>query len=279
MQISEYKYITGTEQREGYFAIPELKRDVSSANEFIKLAALDINVKKNTGFIYVDGFTVSQAESGVGKSLSTKYMVAVCSGSSYIMHKWISSLSKPENIVCAEVVSGTCASGIQAIKKAQEWLDSGQCEEVIVIGGERTSQDTLRLFKELRIGIMCGDGFVYLKLNKKITSNTISHINWKFAYNKNPFYFSKEQINKLIPTIPVGYVKLHGTDSPSNTKAEEDLEDLGIPIKYKSAIGHTQGISSLLETCLVMEDNSVKNRVLVTANGFGGFYGSFILTK
>lgn len=279
MQISEYSYRVGTEKREGYFAIPELKRDVSSANEFINLAALDIDVSKNTGFIYVDGFTVSQAESGVGKSISTRYMVAVCSGSSYIMHKWISSFKNPENLVCTEIVNGTCASGIQAIKKAEEWLESGKCEEVIVIGGERTSQDTLRLFKELKIDIMCGDGFVYLKLNNKHKSNSISNVNWKFAYNRNPFYFSKDQINTLIPDTPVDYVKLHGTDSPSNTEAESDLENIGIPIKYKKSIGHTQGISSLLETCIAMDDASIKGKVLVTANGFGGFYGSFTLTK
>jgi len=276
MQILDYKHIVATERRDGYFAIPELERQKSSVKQFIELANLDIELIKPTGFIYVDGFTITQAESGLG-STAGKYVVAVTGGSSYALHKWISSFKTPEYVVAATITSGTCASGIQALMIAEEWLMLGVCEEVIVIGGERITEDTLRLFKELRIDIMCGDGFVYMKFGKGM--GNLESINWKYAYNANPFTFTSHSLNTLIPDYPLDFIKLHGTGTPSNTEAEADLAELGIPLTFKSRIGHTQGISSLLEMCIVLSSDAIKGTILVLANGLGGFYGSCTLYK
>ena len=76
---------------------------------------------------------------------------------------------------------------------------------------------------------------------------------------------------------PVDFVKLHGTGTTSNTEAEFGLSQLGGNILLKPDIGHTQGISSLLETCIVIDDIYVEGKVLCTANGFGGYYGAFTL--
>jgi len=277
MQILDYKHIAPSEKREGYFAIPELVRNTSSVNQFIKLSQLDIELTKPTGFIYVEGFAISQAESGVTNKVTGKYTVAVCSGTSFIMHKWLSTFKNKHFIRAATNTTGTCASGMQALHIAREWMETGVCEEVILIGGERITEDTIRLFKELRIGILCGDGFVYMKLGRGGVD--IEHTKWRYAYNANAFSFTAETLNNLIPWYPVNYVKLHATGSPSNDAAEEDLAKLGIPITYKQNIGHTQGISSLLELCIVMADDSIRGSILVVANGVGGFYGSCTINK
>ena len=166
--------------------------------------------------------------------------------------------------------------------EADRILHNTIIEEVIIIGGERTTEDTIRLFKELMIPIQCGDGFFYMKLSndlRHMDKPRVNHVEWNFTYQRNPFFFPREVIDKLMPFYPVDYVKLHGTGTPSNTAAEAGLATLGESLLYKPLIGHCQGISCLLETCLVLDDDSISGKVLVTANGLGGFYGAFTLTK
>jgi len=276
MQIIDYKHIHGTELRPGYVAIPELHRYKSSVQQFIKLADLDIVLTKKTAFLYVDGFSVSQAESGICKPVNPAYQLALKTGSSYIAHEWAGTFKNKELLEKVDIISSTCAAGVQAIYEASELIYSTDIEEVIIIGGERTTDDTIRLFRELRIDVNCGDGFFYMRL---AAGEQISNINWKYVHNQNPFYFAKADIDKLKPVTPVDYVKLHGTGTASNTEAESGIAELGKQIMYKHQIGHTQGISALLETCMVLSDDSIQGKIMVAANGLGGFYGSFILDK
>jgi len=277
MRIIEKRYAYGTVQEEGYIAIPELNRVKPSTLQFIKLMDLSIVVNKPTAFIYVDGFSTAQAESCLNTLHGDSYIPMIKSGSSYSMHEWIRSIKGNENIKYAEVVSSTCASGIQALYRAEQLLHEGMCQEVIIIGSERTTEATIKLAKELQIPITCGDGFVYLRLDSK--DSDIVDIKWKYKYNSNPFVFTRETINTLIPKYKIDYVKLHGTGTEANTEAERDIAKTGKNLIYKSRIGHTQGISSLLETCLVLDNNNIQGIILVTANGFGGYYGSFTLIK
>lgn len=277
MQIIDYRYIVATEKRLGYIAIPELDRYKSSVTQFIKLADLQITLTRPTAFLYLDGATVSQAESGVAKTDSNKFQVALKTLSSHILHEWIHTFQNREFIVYADIISSTCAGGIQAIAEAEKLLNSGVCTEVVIIGGERTTDDTLRLFKELRINVDCGDGFIYLRIQKGGTQ--IEDVKWKYAFNPNPFKFTRETLNNVLPYYPVNYVKLHGTGSEANTEAEKDIKEFATPLCYKQDIGHTQGISSLLETCIILDDSDIQGNVLITANGLGGFYGAFTLNK
>ncbi|MCP4487734.1 MAG: hypothetical protein GY820_10520 [Gammaproteobacteria bacterium] len=279
MRIIDYHSIHGTEQRDGYIAIPGLDRDKSSVAEFRKLSNLEITLTRPTAFIYVDGFSVSQAEAGLNDQCGERKMPILRSGSSYIAHEWLYRMKGRKHIKHVNIVSSTCAAGIQALWEANNLLHdvNGEIEEVIIIGGERTTPSTIRLFKELRIPVTCGDGFVFIRIGSG--GFDITQVNWKFAFNNNPFQFKKEDIDTLAPGCRVGYVKLHGTGTPSNTEAESGLAELGTPLEYKSKIGHTQGVSALLETCMVLDDPKLKGRILVTANGLGGFYGSFLLTK
>lgn len=275
MRIIDFKHITGTDRQERLIAIPELKRDKLAATQFVKLAELDIELTRPTAFLYLGGTTVDQSEAGLGTGNGV-YFPAIKSGTSFCGHQWIRQFKNIEHLVHFEVVEGTCAAGVHALYRAQQLLYSMDIDEVIIIGHERITDEVIRSFQELGMDIVCGDGFVYMRLEQ---GYDISDIKWKWAYNPNPFCFTKENLNTIIPTYRIGYVKLHGTGTENNTTAEEDLENLATPLKYKPEIGHTQGISALIETCMVLADDKVRGRILVTANGFGGYYGAFTLTK
>jgi len=276
MQITDSHHIFGTEQREGYIAIPELDRSKPSALQFIKLANLNIVLDKPTAFLYVDGFTTSQAEAGLNKC-DGKYRPAVKSGSANAMHEWLYTFDNNHLVEYANIISSTCASSLQAVYEADVLLQTTNIEEVIVIGCERTTPDTVRLFKELRIPLQCGDGFFYMRLS---AGTQIRDIKWKYTFHNNPFQFLPSDLDNLIPEYKIDHIKLHATGSDSNTKAEYNLSQLGNIVEYKSTIGHTQGVSALLETCMALRDPTVyEGLIMVTANGFGGFYGSFVVEK
>jgi len=278
MQIISYKHIVGTERFPGQITIPELDRHKPATPQFIELADLDIELTCPTAFIFVAGSTIDQSESGLGKGTGN-FSPALKSTSAYVAHQWLTTFKGKEKFLTSmDVTTSTCASAIEAIAMANLMIVNpyDKTEEVIIIGHERTTPDTVRLFKELGIKVTCGDGFVYMKLRE---GHDISKPQWKWAYNDNPFVFTRETLNNLIPAYKVGYVKLHQTGTVSNTEAESDLADLATPIGYKSEIGHTQGISALLETCMVLDDPTLRGRILVVANGLGGYYGSFTLTK
>jgi hypothetical protein len=277
MQIIDYSYLHGTSIRDGIVHIPELIRDKPATQQFIELTNLNIKLTCGTAFIYIAGTQVDQSESGLVRG-GEKMFTAIKGTTPYIAHQWASTFANKELLVSTEVVNGTCASAIQAIYRANQILnvpDNG-INEVIIIGQERITPDTIRLFRELGIRITCGDGFVYMKLG---IGYDIGMPQWRWAYNDNPFMFTRYTLSALIPHYKVGYVKLHGTGTQSNDEAEADLAELATPLRYKSEIGHTQGISALLETCLVLDDPMIRGRILVVANGLGGYYGSFTLTK
>lgn len=277
MQIIDYKYLHGTNADKGYVAITELVRNKPATPQFIELMDLKIELTEPTAFVYIAGTQIDQSESGLNTGTGT-YFPAIKSSTPYVAHQWASTFNNIELLVSMEVVNGTCASAIHAIYRAHEIIMDpiNPAENVIIIGHERITQETMRLFKELGVKITCGDGFVYMKLSAGID---ISIPKWLWAYNKNPFVFTKKTLNNLIPAYKVGYVKLHGTGTPCNNKAEQGLEDLSTPLYYKPMIGHTQGISALLETCILLDDENIRGRILVVANGLGGYYGSFTLTK
>ena len=277
MQIIDYQYLTGTERNSRQVIIPELIRDKPATPQFIELTDLKVELTCPTAFIYIAGTLCDQSEAGLGKGTET-YFPAIKGTSPYVAHQWVSIFKNKELLTSMEVVNGTCASAIYAVYRAYQLIMDplNPTKHVVIIGHERTTPDTIRLFKELGIKVICGDGFVYMKLGMGIE---ISKPQWLWEFNSNPFTFTRETLDKLIPAYKVGYVKLHGTGTPANDTAERGLELLATPLRYKPAIGHTQGISALLETCLILDDQSIRGRILVVANGLGGYYGSFTLTK
>ena len=276
MQIIDYKYVHGTESRGDYIAIPDLDLEKPSVSQFIRLAELEIELDRPTAFIYINGVSLAPSDTSLHTVITDAKIPIIKSTAAYIAHQWVGTMKNVEHLHKVEVISGTCAAGVQAIYEAERMFWDG-IEDVVIIGHERTSADTLQLFHELQIPVVCGEGFVYMKVRNG--GNQIHNAMWNFAYNRNPFAFTEEQINRLIPSYPVDFVKLHGTGTPANEAAEATIARFGVPLRYKDMIGHTQGISALLETCMVLDNLSISGRILILANGLGGYYGAFTLEK
>lgn len=282
MYIVECLEIHGSDKLNDRIVIPELDRDRPSVSQFISLSDLKIELTKPTAFIYIDGVSLSPSETGARSNSAKKCFPVIKTVSAYCAHAWAGSFISNHYLKSIEVLSGTCAAGVQAIKIAHDIINYDFAEEVIIIGGERITDDTVKLFKELNIPILCGDGFAYVRCSKKPYDNKSYKIidpKWLFSYRSNPFEFKKGDINKLKPNYTLDYVKLHGTGTESNTEAESGIAELGYNIVYKNVIGHTQGVSALLESVLVMQDDDIKGNIMVSANGLGGYYGSFTIIK
>jgi 3-oxoacyl-(acyl-carrier-protein) synthase len=75
----------------------------------------------------------------------------------------------------------------------------------------------------------------------------------------------------------IDMIKMHGSGTEQNTTAEDEAinELFGNidRIEYKSKIGHSQGVSAVVEICKLMDEYQNKS-VLVNASGLGNFYGS-----
>jgi len=276
MRILDFAYRHGVESRNGYIAIPELDRVKPSVRQFIALMDLGIVLTRPTAFLYIDGFSLSPSESGLTQVNIDNYPPVVRSGITHIAHEWVYTFQGKEHLRHVNTISGTCAAGIQAIYEADRLLREGVVQEVIIIGGERITDFTMQLFSQLRIPVTCGDGFVYMRVAR---GDDIKDIRWEYQYDRNPFMFSREVLDTLTPGYPVDYVKLHDSGTEANTTAEAGLRALASPVSYKARIGHTQGPSALIETCMLLKDPHIQGKILVTANGFGGYYGAFTLIK
>ena len=96
---------------------------------------------------------------------------------------------------------------------------------------------------------------------------------------------TKEGYDKVISSLDVSgvdFVKMHGSGTERNTEMEiEAIRARGVDAKcvgYKQEIGHTQGASSIVEICMML-DREKFTKSLVLASGLGGFYGGCIITR
>lgn len=277
MRVLSYEYIMPNKDgivealdRNGYMT-PQY---IEMMDEYLS----KLEVKGKVAFLYVSGVTLSASESRVTEDLG-KYRVAlnysgVCLKElvAYSMHKWIGCLQGKENIEYANISSNTCASSMYSLYEAEQLLNRG-FDEVVIVAEEKTSYNTLRVFDELSIDLKIGEGCAIIHLGKD--GSDIVDCKWSYEYNRNPFGVTTSGYTKV--NTASDYVKPHGTGTDNNESAEQVLADRP-QIRYKEKYGHTQGISGLLELCMVL-DEEVRGRVLCVSSGLGGFYGSCIVNK
>ncbi len=290
MYIKDYVYITPTIDCIDHKEIDGINRDDIAVNQFTKKISDRIpELTASTAILYSAGFSISQSEShgyinipsrNEGTVPLQKTTRVLNESSINSLHKWIGQLEGKDNIVHTSINSNTCASSMYAIYEAERLLKENICEEVLIIAEERTSYNTLRIFKEHRIPIVCGDALAIVLLSKDdYSKGMLTNSKWKYQYNTNPFKTTIEGYRSVIPSVNIDYVKLHGTRTPDNDAAESELVKLAKPIYYKDTIGHTQGASALIEVCMLLDDDRYIGNILCVASGLGGFYGSCVLTK
>ena len=288
MVISKYFYKYATENFEDRISIPEINRQEYMTPQYMAMFRDELNSIKlegKVGFIYSCGASAHQAELRTcNKPNYTNSLAGVYEGflvaksmTAFMMHRYLSLFVKNgNNIAEIDIVSNTCASSLYGVIRAEEMINNG-FDHVIVLTEEKTSFDTIRIFHEHRIDVKASDGFACAVFSKEGNGFNITDSKKAFVYDTNPFLTSAYGYS-LVDTPSVN-VKVHGTGTEVNTKAENEAFSGRNLIEYKSRIGHSQGSSGLLELCMVLEDDNVSGSTLCVASGFGGFYGSCLVNK
>ena len=193
----------------------------------------------------------------------------------------IARMFKNFNFEFIDIDAMTCASGVSAIHKANQLLCQGYTD-VIVYAADIIEETQLLLFKQLGVDLLCGDGVGILHISTKGKY----HISGtSFCYNNDisPMSVSSEGYKKVINSLNtegVDLIKMHGSGTNRNTEVEyEAVKGFDCKkIEYKSEVGHTQGASSIVEICMML-DREEFTKALVLASGLGGFYGGCIINK
>jgi len=281
MKINNYFYSVGAVKKADRVELLE-DRTKYFTPQYIKMFKQELSAiecEGKTAFLYAAGVSIPAGEQRniVGKTPNSldinESTMVIKEISAYMMHKYISILHKKNTIEYANINSNTCASSMHSIYEAQELLNSGQVDNVVIITEERTSFNTIRIFQEHQIAVTPGEGFACIVLSKD--GDDITDAKWAYEYHQNPFYVSAAGYEKV--KTEADLLKGHGTGTDQNTEAEKVLGDDNI--EYKSKIGHTQGASALIELCMALDDDKLTGSILCAASGLGGFYGSCVIHK
>ena len=287
MYIKDYKYLTPTIACGDHNEVEGINREGYTTRQYLDKIKAPV-LTKRTAVLYAGGFNIHQSESRDVSTVNTRHVgsvpfqktsMVIKEATAYSLHQWIGAMEHNELVVYANINGNTCASSMHSLYEAERILKDGIADEVIVIAEERTSFNTLRIFNEHRVPLVCGDGFAMLVLTNDKTVNEIVDTKWFYSYDRNPFQTTGRAYLQVDTTKAIDNIKPHGTRTPSNNKAEEDLVKDRNAIYYKDITGHTQGVSAILEICMLIDDNEVAGSTLCVASGLGGFYGSCILHK
>lgn len=275
MEIVSYKYI----KPDSNGIVPELDRNGYMTPQYIELVneyLESITLTGKSAFLYAGGALLPASEArnvtmdkGYPQPIK-ETTICIRELAAYGMHKWVGSINGKENIEYANINGNTCASSMHSLYEASKLLSDGY-EEVIIVAEEKTSYNTIRIFDEHNIDIKIGEGLVIVHLKKGLQ---ITDCKWGYEYNRNPFGTTTSGYKKVFTECD--YVKPHGTGTSNNESAEQSVYQDIPQLRYKEVIGHTQGVSGLLEVCMVLEE-PIHGKVLCVSSGLGGFYGSCIL--
>jgi len=281
MFLNEYKIITPSIVKDGYMAIKDFDgKDITkyTINKLGKIVTEGTRVALlylSGGYPLDDNETYLTDESKL--NFDRKCMPDTLVYKKSIIKnlgKWVNNIKG--NIVYTNLVSNTCATGIYAIEQAKFLLEANKVDEVVIVGETKIHYNVMRLFKEHRIPLTLGEGAVVFRLSNKQEGYYIDDIKTHYAFHTNPFYVSAKEYAKVLS--PADIVKPHSTFTEVNTRAEDFLGKYDTIVTYKQNIGHTLGISSLLETGMLLGDNHLVNKkAIIIASGMGGFYGSFTI--
>jgi hypothetical protein len=284
MFIESYKILYSADK-----LIPELNRNSYMTQEFMKLNkeyVESINVKGKVALLYVGGPAIHHSDGRNVANTSKNASAAIKSQIGYNVYNVARSFKNVSfNYVSSN--ANTCASSMHSLHEAKMLFDQGYTD-IIVYGTDMVEDTQLLLFEQLGANVVCGDGSIVVHLTKDKTANSkceVRDVSWVFNLDASPMSVSRDGYSKVIAELGVSevdVVKPHGTGTDRNTVEElsalESVKYSNI-VMYKEKIGHTQGISALLEICMLLEDDIEWRTGLALASGMGGFYGGCYLIK
>lgn len=283
MVISKYLYEAGIDIKEDRVELLE-NRSSYMTNDYIRKFTneiREINLEGKVGVLYAAGASLHQGESRCYKGEYINSLEIQPSGpiikelTAYMLHKYIGLLNDGNDIVYANINSNTCASSMYSIWEAKQLIDNGIVDHAVIIAEEKTSFNTIRIFHEHHVNVNPGEGFALIVVSKEGAGVPLLDAKWEYLYNRNPFLVNVNGYRKV--KCEADIVKGHKTGTDQNDMAE--IEAFGSVYGYKDKIGHCQGASGLIELCMVLDDNKLKGKILCTASGLGGFYGSCLVEK
>lgn len=242
-----------------------------------------IQPKGKAALIYIIGASEHHSNQRIYPKLSMpSALIPIKSQNATFAHKIAYTIGNIDHI---SFNSNTCASAMYALYEAQMLLNNGY-DEVIVYGEEWVERVEIELFRQLGLGDMpLGDAFAYVVLTNEPTDIEIASTEVGFRYESHPMKFSSDGYQKVLQNVPkkVDIFKPHFSGNPQSDIEEIDalqkMEiEYGVLVSYKQRIGHTQGVSALIEMAMLIEEREF-NTALLMASGLGGFYGSAVLSK
>lgn len=183
--------------------------------------------------------------------------------------------------------TNTCASSMYSLYEAQQLFNLGY-SDVMIVAVDIVDDVQELLFKQLGVNLICGDCISITHLSTNGIAE-IKNVEWLWNNDKSPMSISscgyEKVINRVTQNIDkkiIDIVKTHGSGTERNTTEELlAIENCNIDcktIEYKSRIGHTQGASSIVEICIMIDNEDFSNAI-VLASGLGGFYGGCMVSK
>ena len=179
----------------------------------------------------------------------------------------------------------TCASSMHCIYEAYKLIHNEGYDKVIVYASDLVEPSQLLVFEQLGIDIVCGDGLAIIVFSSECENPLckIDSVSWSWNCDPSPMTVTKEGYIKMMSSLNlenITGIKPHGTGTGRNDEAEGNaIESVGLSnvnsYKYKEEIGHTQGASSAIELCILI-DRKISGNTAIFASGLGGFYGGCV---
>ena len=283
MKLKSYKYKTADSIANRRAVIASIDRSKYTSQvlsqdiiEYMK----GIKTNGKTAVLIAGGPAIHHSDARVINGLVPDGLVAVKSQLGYNTHSIMRFFTC--DIEYVSINTNTCASSMYCLYEAERLMNEGYTD-VIIVAIDVVDETQELLFKQLGINLICGDCMCVAHLTNDEGVVSISDTVWKWNNDKSPMSVSTEGYRKVVDSIDtteVDLIKMHGSGTERNTmeeyKAIEHIECR--KIAYKSEIGHTQGASSIVEICM-MVDREEFSKAMVLASGLGGFYGGCIVSK
>ena len=284
MKIKSYKYKVG-QKKDGKVIIESIDRKKFTSqvfdNDMISYIKSIVPSSEKVAVLVAGGPAIHHSDTRNVNNLAVEGSVVVRSQLGYNSYN-IARLFDFD-IDYLSINTNTCASSMYCLYEAKRLFQEGYTD-VIIVAVDLVDDTQELLFKQLGIDLICGDCISVTHLaNEGVAS--VDDVAWKWNKDSSPMSVSKEGYEKVISSLDVSgvdFVKMHGSGTERNTEMEiEAIRARGVECRcvgYKEEIGHTQGCSTIVEVCMML-DNENFTKSLVLASGLGGFYGGCIITK
>lgn len=283
MYIKNYKYIVADEVVGNRAVISKLQRE-RYTSQHIKDDLIDyiksIQVTGKTALLIAGGPAIHHSDARNQPNKVPDGTTVVLTQMGYNAYNIARMFTV--DIDFMSINTNTCASSMYSLYEAKQLFSQGYTD-VIVVAIDVIDNVQEMLFKQLGIDLVCGDCISITHLTKDEGIAKIEDVVWKWNKDTSPMSVSSKGYEKVISeldTIGVDLIKTHGSGTDRNTIEEmKTIEQFDCrKIGYKQEIGHTQGCSSIVEICMML-DREKFTKALVLASGLGGFYGGCVVSK